>query len=104
MILINHLGFYASHTAAFCNMAGTRCLCFCIHWSSPFFSLSKPWAHHNIILCTGETRHKKNYRRGDRTSTEIRIISLLHAKIGGGDSHAEMKQERLAAQRSCFMF
>lgn len=59
-------------------------------------------SQHYPVYWGDETQ--KNYRRGDRTSTEIRIISLLHAKIGGGDSHAEMKQERLAAQRSCFMF
>lgn len=96
MFLINRLGFYASHPAAFCNLAGPICLfpvgCFCIHSPSPPSGPASPG-------CCGDTRKKEiTARRGDDTSAEKSVQSDKDygrgmCKNRGGANHAAVNQE-----------
>lgn len=85
MFLINRLGFYASHPAAFCNLAGPICLfpvgCFCIHSPSPPSGPASPG-------CCGDTRKKEITAEEETTHQQrsqyslIRIMAVGCAKIG----------------------
>ena len=121
MFLINCLGFYASHPAAVCSLAGRICLCFsrlllrscsCVQSgrsrlsvfqqaASAFMLLSHPLVEQplgtHIILGAEETRPIRNYSpEGEATHQQrTQIISTGCAKTGGSGDHTSGNQESL---------
>lgn len=106
MFLINCLGFYASHPAALCNLAGPICLF--QQAASAFMLLSHPFVEQplgtHIIPGTGKTRYIRNYSpEGEATHQQrtryslMRIISTGSAKSGG--RMAILPESRKSSQR-----
>lgn len=110
MFLINCFGFYASHAAAFCNLAGPICLRFS---RLPLHSLllSHPFTEQPlgspIILDAGETRHIGTLNpEGEGTHLPrtqyglIRMMSMGRTKIGGSDK-SRIKKDFTEALALC---
>jgi len=111
MFLINCLGFYASHPAALCNLAGP--ICPFQQAASAFMLLSHPFVEQplgtHIILGAGKTRYIRNYSpEGEATHQHrtqyslMRIIAMGSAKTGGRDGHTAGNQENLH-RGACFV-